>query len=106
VNENTTRAASSTHQKTGSRAVDLNNESSPNTNTHITAPSELLWNTIHRIFQLLNNECGSQTTNHRLPFYVFKISVTAAIALTNKSRLNKQLEVLLQTQHNVDSAES
>jgi hypothetical protein len=45
-------------------------------------------------------------TDHRLPFHVFKIYVTAATVLTNKSRLNKQLEILLQTQHNVDSAES
>jgi len=45
-------------------------------------------------------------TDHRLPFHVFKISVTAATVLTNKSRLNQELEVLLQTKHNVDSAES
>jgi len=44
--------------------------------------------------------------DHRLPFHVFKISVTAATVLTNKSRLSRQLEILLQTQHNVDFAES
>jgi hypothetical protein len=45
VNEKNTHTVPPTQQKSGRKAVDLNNESSQIINTNITTPSGLLWNT-------------------------------------------------------------